>query len=112
MSSMHRVAAMVVALGLVAAACAEDSNTSDTTTAPAGTEAPSGTEVPSGTGAPSGTEAPSGTDAVSEDEVNAWALEYTGGTAGAATGEPIKIGYVNQNETVPEATIGVEAAIE
>jgi branched-chain amino acid transport system substrate-binding protein len=48
----------------------------------------------------------------SEAELNEWALSYTGGTAGEASGEPLKIGYVNQEAVFPENTIGIEAAIE
>ena len=48
---------------------------------------------------------------------NQWALDYTGGRAGPAddTLEPIVIGYVNQEGSVPafpEATAGTEAAVE
>lgn len=47
-----------------------------------------------------------------DDELNAWALAYTGGTAGAASGDPIRLGYVNQEALFPEATLGIEAAVE
>lgn len=46
---------------------------------------------------------------------NDWALKYTGGIAGKATGAPITIGYVNQEGGVPafpEATVGLEAAVK
>jgi branched-chain amino acid transport system substrate-binding protein len=48
---------------------------------------------------------------------NEWALGYTGGTEGPAddTLEPIRIGYINQEGGVPafpEATIGIDAAVE
>ena len=47
----------------------------------------------------------------SDQDVNAWALAYTGGTAGAASGDPVRIGYVNQDALFPEATIGIDAAV-
>jgi len=52
------------------------------------------------------------TDTTGDEELNAWALDYTGGTAGAASGDPIKLGYVNQDALYPEATLGIEAAVE
>jgi branched-chain amino acid transport system substrate-binding protein len=47
-----------------------------------------------------------------DQDVNAWALEYTGGTAGEASGDPIRIGYANSEPFAPEATIGIKAAVE
>jgi branched-chain amino acid transport system substrate-binding protein len=48
---------------------------------------------------------------------NAWALDYTGGTAGKADAAlaPVTIGYINQEGGVPafpEATVGLDAAVE
>lgn len=103
---------MVAALGLFAAACSEDDGGSD---APA-TEAPSSeapsTEAPSGSEAPS-TEAPAGELPVLQATLDA-ALEYTGGSAGAASGDPIVIGFVNQEEGTPswpETTLGIDAGV-
>lgn len=45
------------------------------------------------------------------DPVDAWALAYTGGVAGPATGEPVRIGYANQEDLFPEATDGAAAAV-
>src|SRR3954454_2211177 len=50
-------------------------------------------------------------------EANAWAVDYTGGTTGAADSSkpPVVIGYVNQEGGVPafpEATAGTKAAVE
>jgi basic membrane protein A len=56
-------AGLIAALGLTAAACGDDDDTTEGTDAPAGTDAPEGTEAPAGTDAPEGTEAPAGTDA-------------------------------------------------
>ena len=47
-----------------------------------------------------------------EEDVNAWALEYTGSPGGAAEGEPIRIGYANSEPFAPESTVGVRAAVE
>jgi branched-chain amino acid transport system substrate-binding protein len=102
---------MVAALGLFAAACSEDDGGSD---APA-TEAPS-SEAPS-TEAPSGSEAPS-TEAPGELPVLQSSIDtgiaYTGGPGGAASGDPIYIGYVNQEggtPAFPEASVGVDAGV-
>ena len=59
-------------------------------------------------------------DAAAPAEVEAtndWALAYTGGTEGPAdeTLDPITVGYINQEGGVPsfpEATAGIEAAVE
>ena len=52
-----------------------------------------------------------GATTIPEDELDAWALEYTGGTAGEATGEPIRFGYANTEALLPEATVGLKAAV-
>jgi branched-chain amino acid transport system substrate-binding protein len=64
---------------------------------------------PPDSAAPAGSAAPDGS--WTNDELNTWALEYTGGTAGAASGDPIKLGYVNQEALFPEATLGIKAAV-
>ncbi len=100
---ISKLLAVGVALGLVGAACGGDDGESGGTTA-----APSETTAPTGTTGPGGTTAPEGDD-------NAWALAYTGGTAGKASGEPVIIGYINQEGGVPafpEATVGIEAAVK
>lgn len=93
-------------LGLLAGACSSDSESS-VTEAPVVTDAPTVTDAPVDTGAP--------TDSPISAENLAHAVEYTGGTAGAATGtDPFVIGYVNQEGGTPgfpEATIGVDAAV-
>ena len=93
-------------LGLLAGACSSDSESS-VTEAPVVTDAPNVTDAPVDTGAP--------TDSPISAENLAHAVEYTGGTAGAATGtDPFVIGYVNQQGGTPgfpEATIGVDAAV-
>jgi branched-chain amino acid transport system substrate-binding protein len=98
------VAGLAVA-GLLVGACSEDSTT--TTEAPATSEAPASSDAPVSTDAP--------TDSPISAENLAHAVEYTGGTAGAATGtDPFVIGFVNQEGVTPgypEATIGVDAAV-
>jgi branched-chain amino acid transport system substrate-binding protein len=89
-----RRASALLAAGLLVVACTESS---DETVERTTTSAPS---------AGSTTEA-----------VNEWALEYTGGSAGAADPslEPVVVGYVNQEGGVPafpEATAATEAAVE
>lgn len=117
-----KLGAAFVALGFLATACSETSTTKSTdATAPATTaaqSAPATDAAPAATdaapaatdAAPAATDAaPAATDAAGPD-VNAWALAYTGGTAGEASGAPYKIGYVNQEDFFPENTIGINAA--
>ena len=102
------VAGLAIA-GLLVGACSEDSST--TTNAPA-SEAPA-TDAPAGTDAPAVTDAPAESPISAENQAHA--VEYTGGTAGAATGtDPFVVGYVNQEGGTPgfpEASIGVDAAV-
>ena len=98
-----RLAAGVVALGLVAAACSEDNGTSSGTTAgeAATTAAPATTTATSA--ATGSSEAPTTTGSSNADRDKV-ALDYVGATeAKAASGDPITIGYVNQ-EGVPGAS--------
>lgn len=90
-------------LGLFASACSEDSDSGSSET-PA-TEAPS-------TDASAGSEAPAGDLLVQQSTVDT-AVAYTGGPGGAASGDPIKIGYVNQEggtPAFPEASVGADSA--
>jgi branched-chain amino acid transport system substrate-binding protein len=111
-----RLAAAVVALGLVAAACSEDNGSSSgTTAAPAGSAAT--TAAPETTAASAGsTEAPSTSAASSNAARDKVALDYVGATeAKKAEGDPITIGYVNQEggtPAFPENTVGLEAAVD
>ena len=99
----YTLAASVMVLGLIAGACSETkkATTSDTTKT-ADTTSVVSTPVISG----------EVTTTVSSagDELNKWALDYTGGTAGAASGDSIKVGYANDEDFFPENTIGIEAA--
>jgi branched-chain amino acid transport system substrate-binding protein len=52
-----------------------------------------------------------GASTIPEEELNAWALEYTGGTASEASGDPIRFGYANAEALLPEATVGLRAAV-
>ena len=53
-----------------------------------------------------------GATTVPDQDVNAWALEYTGSPGGSAEGEPIRIGYANGEPFFPESTVGVRAAVD
>jgi branched-chain amino acid transport system substrate-binding protein len=86
-------------LGLLAAACSSDGESSVT-------------EAPVATDAPTVTDAPVVTEPNADGDLVQWALDYTEGTAGMASGDSIKIGYVNQEDYFPENTIGVNAAVE
>ncbi|NCZ71555.1 MAG: hypothetical protein EBY80_15615, partial [Actinobacteria bacterium] len=81
-------------LGLLAGACSEDSG-SDSTSAPA-TEAPT-SDAPTSEAPTTDAPAASGIS----DEAIAHAVGYVGGTAGAASGDPYVIGYVNQEGGTP-----------
>ena len=61
---------------------------------------------------PSAGSTASSTPAAGGAAVNRWALAYTGGKAGVASGTPITIGYANQEDVFPEATIGIDAAVK
>ncbi|MEO6156277.1 MAG: hypothetical protein ABIQ39_01470, partial [Ilumatobacteraceae bacterium] len=125
----YQLAAVVMAMGLVAAACSSESKT--TTTSPVTTvagpstsaaETPttvSGASTTSAAGetttsgeAASTTTAAGGTGQFTDDQLVKWALDYTGGKAGAAAGDSIKIGYINQEDFFPENTIGINAAVD
>lgn len=122
----------------VAAGCAEE-EVGNPSTPPPATQAPGastptpGTATPAPTtgdsaapGTASGSTAPGdtatdttvptdgeapGTTAAGVDADTEWALAYTGGTAGAAEGEPYRIGYINAEDYFPENTIGINAAV-
>jgi branched-chain amino acid transport system substrate-binding protein len=98
-------------LGLVAAACAEEETTSTepAATTPAETTPPADTTAPPETTPTDGTTGDT-TPSAGGDTLQ-WALDYTGGTEGEASGDPIKIGYVNQEDFFPENTIGIDAAV-
>lgn len=82
-----RIAAIAISMGIIGAGCSSDSSS------------------------PSGTDGSSDTTVATETS-NEWALAYTGATEGEATGEPVRIGYVNQESLFPEATIGLMAAVD
>ena len=94
-------------LGLVAGACSEDKTSSDTKAPSATTPATSADTTPPDTG---GTTPDTTADTTPGEDLTAWALDYTGGTAGAAGSDVVKIGYVNQEDYFPENTIGLNAA--
>jgi len=90
--------AALVTLGLVAAACGgdDDDDSADATDAPAATDAAAATDPPAGTDAPADTTGDtSGGDDVAGKVTDF--LAYVGGPGGEATGEPIKVGYINQD---------------
>ncbi|MGB8861856.1 MAG: hypothetical protein WCC60_21550, partial [Ilumatobacteraceae bacterium] len=111
MKKAIRLACVLAATTLVAACSTTDSEKSaDTTTATVeSTDAPDETTT---SAAPDDSVDTTDTSAVEElSPETAWALEYIGGTAGAAEGDSVKIGYVNQENFFPENTIGVNAAV-
>ena len=56
--------------------------------------------------------AASATTVPSDEDLDGLVLDYIGGTAGEATGDPIKIGYANSEALLPESTIGLNTAVE
>lgn len=105
-----RIVAGLIVLGLAATACSEEES-STTTEAPAASESTAGTETTAATDTTVAGDTTPATDAP-DGEANAWALAYTGATAGEASGDPIVIGYVNEETFFPENTLGLEAAVE
>lgn len=104
----RRTASFVAALavfGLVAASCSEDGSSTDSSSE--ATEATEGSDSTEPTAA-------SSEDADVAEESIAHGVDYTGGAGGEASGDPIVIGYVNQEggtPAFPEATIGADAAV-
>lgn len=90
------VPCMIAAVVAFTSACTESSTPKST-----GTTSPS-----TGTGP---TVSSTGGD---KSAVNRWALDYTGGTSTTAHGAPVTIGYANQEDVFPEATIGIDAAVK
>ena len=65
--------------------------------------------APDDTGSPSSDANEAG---MSEEEATEWLLEYSGGTAGEADGEPYRIGFAHSNAFFPEGEAAVDAALE
>ncbi len=98
MSHTNRLLVAGAALSLVLGACTESSNTTTSNSTGSGST-PSSAQGPTTTGTGSSAD-------------TAWALQYTGGKAGTPSGTPFKIGYANQEQLFPEATIGFDAAVK
>ena len=105
-----KIVAGLIVLGLAATACSEE-ETGTTSEAPAASESTAGSDTTAAAETTVAGDTTPATDAA-DGEANAWALDYTGGTAGAASGDPIVIGYVNQESFFPESTLGLNAAVE
>lgn len=90
-SGAVRLCALGIAVGLVSTSCG-------------GAGANGDGETPS-------TEVTSDSEPPVVGDANQWALDYTGGTSGIATGDPIKFGYVNSEADFPESTVGLNAAV-
>lgn len=86
----RRLAAGALVLGLVAAACGSDEETSDATQAPAATEAPAATDAPASTAGSASTDAPGGT----QEPSGPGATDGSAPPASDCTLEsPLKIGF-------------------
>lgn len=86
----RRAIAVLAVAGLVLGACSED-------------------EPGGGDGGDDSTATTSG---FSAEEATEWALEYTGGTAGEAEGEPYRIGFAHSSDFFPEGDVAADAAVE
>lgn len=93
------VVAGAVVLAMTAAACTESSTTKPGATTTTGGTNTTASSTPNTGG---GKDSPE----------NKWALTYTGGAAGTASGDAFKIGYSNQEDVFPEASIGINAAVK
>ena len=116
MSARHRFLVALAALGLLAAGCAEvddgdEAGGGSTTTVAADTAdtGETGDTAADSSGQADTTEADGDADA---DAATAWALDYTGGPGGAATGEPIRIGVASNASFFPEIEEGAEIAAD
>ena len=89
-----RWAAPLFAVALLAGACSE--------------------EEPADSGPDSSAEDSDGdsSTSMSVEEATEWFLDYTGGTAGAAEGEPYRIGFPHSSAPFPEGDEAAEAAVE
>lgn len=85
---------LLVALALLAFACAEEEAPQDRGRNGDGN---GGSEETSG---------------MSEADATEWMLEYTGGTAGEAEGEPYRIGFAHSTGFFPEGDPAADAAVE
>jgi len=96
---LHAVAhagLLAVAMAVAAGACSTGSEGSaTTTTAPA-------TSVPASAATVPTTTVPA---------TDTWGLSYVGATPGRAAGEPIRLGFVNQDSFSPESTPAAAAAV-
>jgi branched-chain amino acid transport system substrate-binding protein len=93
----RRVLVGTAALTLLLGACVDSSIKATQNSTP-------GSLVPTSAQGPTTTAKGSSADAQ-------WALGYTGGKAGTASGTPFTIGYANE-DIFPEATIGLDAAVK
>lgn len=92
--------ALAVVAGLSLTACAE----TETSTTSVGATEPVTTEAPVTTDASGGTEPAAGPSAPVQ-----WALDYVGGTAAAASGDPVRIGFASTSDLFPDADTAADA---
>jgi branched-chain amino acid transport system substrate-binding protein len=98
MSHINRLLVAGAAIVLLLGACTEASTTATSNSTSAGST-------------PTSAQGPTTTAKGSSADTD-WALQYTGGKAGTASGTPFNIGYANQEQLFPEATIGLDAAVK
>ena len=103
------LAAAVVGLALVAAACGSDDDDAEGTTAPAASEAPAAPDAPAATDAPAASDAPAATTADSAAADSTAPADDTATTTADDAGEPVtlRLGYF-PNVTHAPAIIGVD----
>jgi branched-chain amino acid transport system substrate-binding protein len=91
----------------VAVGCAESDESDDASTTTSSTTAPGDTDI---------AEAPATSDTAADensaDPALQWALDYTGGPGGEATGEPIRLGIATNTSLFPQVGDGTDVAVE
>ncbi len=113
---INRLTAMLLAFVLVAAACSEDDADDSAETSTDATAAEESADEPAeepeeDESTEDSTEEPAEEPAELSPEL-AWALDYVGGTAGAASGDPVVIGYGATEDLFPNLRPAAEAAVD
>ena len=126
--TLGRLTALLLAFALIAAACSEDDGGQAATDEPAAAESatePAEESPAEPTAAPADEPAEDTATAAGDESADepaaepaelsrelAWALDYIDGTPGAASGEPVIIGYGATEDFFPHLRPAAEAAVE
>lgn len=99
----------LAAVALVASGCAETDDGDGA--APTTTEATTTASVDTA-GSGGDTTSPTTDSAATADPAFEWALDYTGGPGGEATGEPIRLGIATNTSLFPQVGDGTDVAVD